>query len=302
MNATAKQGVGLLRATFSEFLDDDCPRMAAALSYYTVFSLPPLLVLLLTLAGIFLDPARVQEMIQSQMGGLMGPQGAAEIQTMLESAERPGNRSGVAAVLGIAALLFGATGAFAQLQDSLNTAWEVKPDPDQGGFKNFIVKRVLSFGMILGVGFLLLVSLALSAVLSAFGNILADLVPGGASEVVLHAINLAVSLLVITALFAAIFKILPDARISWRDVGVGALVTALLFVIGKFAIGLYLGRSDPGSAFGAAGSLAILRVWLYYSAMILLLGAEFTQAWAVRHGSGIEPEDGAVRVTKAAAR
>ncbi|MDQ3556447.1 MAG: YihY/virulence factor BrkB family protein [Gemmatimonadota bacterium] len=294
--------MGLIRETFREFLDDDCPRMAAALSYYTVFSLPPLLILLLTLAGIFLDPARVQEMLQSQIGGIMGPEGAGEIRTMLESAEQPGNRSGVAALLGIAALLFGATGAFAQLQNSLNAAWKVKPDPNKGGLKNFILKRVLSFGMILGVGFLLLVSLALSALLSAFGDVLAGFVPGGASELVLHAINLGVSLLVITALFAAIFKILPDARIGWRDVGVGALTTALLFVLGKFAIGLYLGRSDPGSAFGAAGSLAIILVWIYYSSMILLLGAEFTHTWATRHGGGIKPEKGAVRVEKAGTR
>lgn len=267
-----------------------------------IFSLPSLLILILLIVGAIFDPEDVRGALQSQIESLMGPGGAQEVEAMLEHAQRPDMGAPLAALLGIGALLFGATGAFAQLQNSLNAAWKVKPDPNKGGLKNFILKRVLSFGMILGVGFLLLVSLALSALLSAFGDVLAGFVPGGASELVLHAINLGVSLLVITALFAAIFKILPDARIGWRDVGVGALTTALLFVLGKFAIGLYLGRSDPGSAFGAAGSLAIILVWIYYSSMILLLGAEFTHTWATRHGGGIKPEKGAVRVEKAGTR
>jgi membrane protein len=171
----------------------------------------------------------------------------------------------------------------------------VEPDPRQGGIKNMVTKRILSLGMILGVAFLLLVSLALSAALSAVGGMIGRLIPGG-SEVVAQIFNFILSFVVITGLFAAIYKVLPDARISWKDVRVGAVVTALLFTIGKMLLGLYLGRSNPGEAFGAAGSLALLLVWIYYSSMIVLFGAEFTQAWAIRHGSGIVPKEGARRL------
>jgi membrane protein len=172
----------------------------------------------------------------------------------------------------------------------------VAPDPNQGGFKGFIVKRVFSLGMVLGLAFVLLVSLVLSAFLSSFGDSLGRFLPDGLSAPVIEGINFAVSFGVITLLFAAIYKIVPDARMAWRDVWVGAAATALLFVLGKFALGLYLGRSNPGEAFGAAGALALMLVWIYYSSMIVLLGAEFTQAWAEGRGSGIAPEKGAVRV------
>ncbi|MBW3570960.1 MAG: YihY/virulence factor BrkB family protein [Gemmatimonadetes bacterium] len=277
-----------------DFLDDECPVRAAALSYYIVFSLPPLLILLLLIASAVFEPAQVQRVLTEQMGSFTGPGAAAEIATIMESAERPGGR-GLKAVLGIAAIIFGATGSFLQLQSALNRAWEVEPDPNQGGIKNMIFKRILSLGMILGVAFLLLVSLALSAALSAVGGMIGELIPGG-SAAVAHAFNFLLSFVVITGLFAAIYKVLPDARIAWKDVWVGAAVTALLFTIGKFLLGMYLGRSNPGEAFGAAGSLALLLVWIYYSAMIVLFGAEFTQAWAVRKGSGIEPEPGARRM------
>jgi membrane protein len=199
-------------------------------------------------------------------------------------------------ILSIAALLFGATGAFGQLQSAINRAWEVMPDPDKGGLKAVLLKRVFSFGMILSIAFLLLVSLVLSALLSAFGTALNQYLPSGLSGPLVQVINQLISLLVITLLFAAIFKVLPDARVAWRDVWVGAAFTAVLFVIGKYLIGLYLGHSNPGEAFGAAGSLAVMFIWVYYSSMILLFGAEFTQVWAKRHGSGIAPDRGAVRV------
>lgn len=286
--------MGLLKDTFKDFSDDECPVRAAALSYYIVFSLPPLLILILLIASAVFDPAEVQRALTEQMGGFMGPQGAQEIGTIMQEAERPGGR-GLKAVLGIAAIVFGATGSFLQLQSALNRAWEVEPDPRQGGIKNMIFKRILSLGMILGVAFLLLVSLALSAALSAVGGMIGRMIPGG-SEVVAHIINFVLSFVVITGLFAAIYKVLPDAKISWKDVRVGAVVTALLFTIGKFLLGLYLGRSNPGEAFGAAGSLALLLVWIYYSSMIVLFGAEFTQAWAIRHGAGIVPKEGARRM------
>lgn len=286
--------MGLLKDTFKDFSDDECPVRAAALSYYVVFSLPPLLILILLIASTLFDPAEVQRTLSQQMGGFMGAQGAQEIGNIMQQAERPGGR-GLKAVLGIAAIIFGATGSFLQLQSALNRAWEVEPDPRQGGIKNMITKRILSLGMILGVAFLLLVSLALSAALSAVGGMIGRLIPGG-SEVVAQIFNFILSFVVITGLFAAIYKVLPDARIAWKDVWVGAVVTSLLFTIGKMLLGLYLGRSNPGEAFGAAGSLALLLVWIYYSSMIVLVGAEFTQAWAIRKGSGIVPKEGARRM------
>jgi len=285
---------GLLRNSFRDFVDDECPRLAAALSYYTVFALPPLLILLLLIAGAVLDPQQVQGAIQTHMGSLMGSTGAEEIGTILSQAERPGGR-GLKAVLGIGALILGATGAFLQLQGALNRAWEVEPDPDAGGVKNFIFKRLLSLGMILGIAFLLMVSLALSTAISAMGGFAGQVVPG-ASQPTLFIVENLVTFLVIAGLFGAIFKVLPDARIAWRDVWVGAVVTALLFTLGKFALGFYLGRSNPGEAFGAAGSLALVLVWIYYSSMIVLFGAEFTQQWAVSRGGGIQPEKGARRM------
>lgn len=283
--------LGLLKRTFKDFAADECPQMAAALSYYTIFALPPLLILILTVVGMVFDPAQVQEVIRGQVGGMMGADGAEQIGTIIEQADRPEGR-GLRALAGIGALVLGATGAFMQLQSALNRAWNVEPDPDSGGIKNFILKRFLSLGMILGLAFLLLVSLALSAAISVAGEMVGRIVPG-TSEPLLHALNFGLSLAVITVLFAALFKVLPDARIAWKDVWVGGVVTALLFVIGKFALGLYLGRSNPGDAYGAAGSLALLLVWIYYASMIVLLGAEFTQVWAESHGKGIEPEEGA---------
>lgn len=291
-------GVQLLKRTFKGFSEDDCPTMAAALSYYTVFSLPPLLVLLLTLLGAVLDPQDIQGTIEAQMRDAMGTGGADQVRTILANADRPGAGGLVPTILSVVALLLGATGVFAQLQAALNKAWGVAPDPDKGGIKTMLVKRVFGIGMVLGLAFILLVSLVVSAMLSAFGEELGRFLPSGLSAPVLEAINFVASLAVIALLFGAIFKVLPDAQIAWRDVAVGAVVTALLFVAGKFALGLYLGRSNPGEAFGAAGALALMLVWIYYSSMIVLLGAEFTQVWAERRGSGIVPEKGAVRVIR----
>jgi membrane protein len=231
---------------------------------------------------------------------MMGADGAEQVGTMMEQANQPEGR-GFRAIVGIVALILGATGAFMQLQNALNRAWDVEPDPDAGGIKNFIVKRVLSLGMIAGLAFLLLVSLALSAVISMAGDMVGEILPG-TSEPLLHLLNFALSFAVITVLFAAMFKVLPDARIAWKDVWVGGAATALLFMIGKFALGFYLGRSNPGEAYGAAGSLALILVWIYYASMIVLLGAEFTQVWAERRGGGIEPEAGARRRADSIAR
>lgn len=287
----------VLRRTLQDFGEDGGTRLAAALSYYTVFSLPPLLVLLLLILGAILDPADVERLLHGQVGGLLGPAGSDQIVTVLEEAEQPAGR-GLAAILGIGALLLGAVGAFVELQNALNRVWDVQPDPEQGGIRRFLGQRLMSFGMLLTIVFLLLVSLVVSSALAAFGDSLAAMLPDGMSAVLLQAIHLALSLAVLTLLFALLLKYVPDARIEWRDVWVGAAVTAVLFTIGQFALGLYLGMSDPGSAFGAAGALVLLLAWIYYSAIILFLGAEFTQAYASLRGSGIEPADGAVRVVE----
>lgn len=280
-----------LKRILKDFNEDECSVRAAALAYYTVFALPPLLILLITVVGVFWDPSEVERSLETQFANLVGPEGGRAIREMLARAERPGAGGPLTTALGTGALLLGAVGAFMQLQGALNRAWEVKPDPKQGGVKRFIGKRILSAGMILAVAFLLIVSLAVSAILSAIGDRM-TFIPQPA----LHGLDATVSFAVITLLFAAIFKILPDAEVEWRDVWLGAFVTSLLFVIGKFVIGLYLGRSAPGDAFGAAGALAIILVWIYYAGMIVLFGAEFTQAWAERRGAAIRPEKGAIRV------
>jgi membrane protein len=292
-----KRTFSLLKSSVNDFLEDDCSTQAAALSYYTIFSLPPLLLLLLTLLGAVVDPQDIRGQLEAQIGTLMGPAATEQIQNILAQLHGPGSGGVIATVVGFAGLLLGAGGAFGQLQAALNRAWEVQPDP-QGGLRSFVFKRLFSFGMILSVAFLLLISLVVSAALSAFGGTLARMLPEGLSGSVLQLANIALSLVVIAALFAAIFKVLPDAKVSWRDVWVGAAVTALLFVVGKFLIGFYIGRSNPGQAFGAAGSLAVLFAWVYYSAMIVLFGAEFTQAWVERNGGSIAPERGAVRVVE----
>lgn len=292
----------LLKETFREFKDDDAPRLAAALAYYTIFSLPPLLILIIMIAGLIFDPQDLQRGIMQEIGGALGEEGAQQIRTMLEHADRPDTGGVMATILSILALVFGATGAFAQLQKALNTAWNVQKDPEKSGILALVMKRVLSFGMILVIAFLLLVSLILSAVVSTAGGFIASLLPGALGSAALWAINLGLSLLVITALFAAIFKILPDAEVAWGDVWRGALVTAVLFVLGKFLLSLYIGQSDPGSAYGAAGSLAIILIWIFYSALILFLGAEFTQVYARRRGGGIQPDEDAVRVVEKTGR
>ncbi len=295
-----KETFDLVKRSLKAFSEDDCPTMAAALSYYTVFSLPPLLLLIVMIVGAVMDPQTVREALHGQVGSLLGESGGEAVRTIMEKAQEtrtPDTSRPVAAVLGIGTLVLGATGVFGQLQAALNRAWEVKPDPRQGGIRSFLVKRVFSFGMVLAIAFLLLVSLALTAAISAVGDAFGRLVPG-LGEPLLHALNFAVSFGVVTLLFGAMFKVVPDAEVAWRDVWVGAVVTAALFMVGKFAIGFYLGRSNPGEAYGAAGSLAVLLVWIYYASMIVFFGAEFTQTWAERRGEGVVPEEGAVRVVQ----
>lgn len=285
----------LIQETLKEWSNDKASRLAAALSYYTIFSIAPLLVIAIALASLVFGREAATNQVVGEIRGLVGEDGAQVIQTILQNASK--TTSGVlATVIGIVTLLIGASGAFGQLQDSLNIIWEVKPREGRG-FKGILRDRFLSFSMVLVIGFLLLVSLVLSAVLSGVGKYLSDVLP--MSSVVLQAVNFVISLAVTSLLFALIFKVLPDAYVRWRDVWVGSVVTALLFSLGRFLIGLYLGRSSVSSAYGAAGSLVVILLWIYYSAQILFLGAEFTQVYANKFGVSIIPKPNAVRLKPA---
>lgn len=294
MKVAARDGLELVKRSGKEFFRDEGPRYAAALSYYTVFALGPLLALLLLLAGVIWDPKDVQGAIEFQIRDLIGPEASREVLAMVAHRDPTAGKGGLATIAGLAILVFGATGAFLQLQDALNRAWNVEPDPAKGGIKNFLKKRIFSFGLILGIVFLLIVSLAVTALLTAIGQRVA----GGLPEPLTLVLNALFAFVVITVLFAAMYKVLPDARIGWRDVWVGAIGTSLFFVLGKFLIGLYIGQSDPGSAFGAAGTLAVILIWIYYASHIVLFGAEFTQAWTEKFGGGIRPEKGAARTVE----
>ena len=273
----------LLKDTFQKWSTDKAPRLGAALSYYTVFSLVPLLILTIAIAGLVFGKDAAQQAMMGQIESLVGPQSAAAIQQMLEIAQKPSSGA-LASLIAVGTLLLGASGVFAQLQDALNTVWGVEPKTGRGIW-GVIKDRFFSFMAVLGTGFLLLVSLVLSAALAAFGKLFLSSLPG--QETALHVANFAISFGVITLLFAMMFKLLPDAKIVWHDVWIGAGITSLLFTVGKFLIGMYLGKADVGSAYGAAGSLVILLVWVYYSSQILLFGAEFTSVYANRYGSHI---------------
>jgi membrane protein len=282
----------VLQQTFREFSEDECPRLAAALAYYAVFSLPALLVLIVAVAGLFADKEQVSGRLTTYMEQTMGASGARQIETILERANQPGQGL-VGSMVGLFTLVAGATGVLLELQTALNRAWGVEPDPHQGGFRSFVMKRALSLAMVLGIAFLLLVSLAASWMLSEFSTLVREWAPDWMSQSAIHAIDVAASLALITLLFAALLKYLPDVRLAWADVWAGAVLTSLLFVAGKFALSTYLAYSDPTSAFGAAGSLALVLLWIYYSAMIFFLGAEFTQVLAKSRGKRPVPEPGA---------
>jgi len=284
----------VLKEAGGEWVEDKASRLGAALAYYTVFSLAPLLVIAIAVASFFFGGS-AEGQITEQIQGLVGPEGGKAIEQMLKHANDQPNTGIVASVIGVAVLLFGATGLFGQLQDALNTVWEVQPKPGRGVW-GFIRDRFLSFSMVLGTAFLLLVSLVVSAALSALTGLLGDLQTGVFGQ----AVNVLVSFGVITTLFAMIYRFLPDAKIAWRDVWLGAAITALLFVVGKLLIGLYLGQASVGSAYGTFGSLAVLLVWVYYSAQIFLFGAEFTKSYADHFGSRIVPKPNAEPVTEAA--
>jgi membrane protein len=271
----------ILKQTFTEFSKDKVPRLGAALAYYTIFSLAPLLLIVIAIAGLAFGHDAAQGKIFEQLKSVLGPTTASGVQEMVKNAAKP--KSGtIATILGVVTLLLGASGVFGQLKDALNTIWDVTPK-EGGSILKLIKDRFLSFGMVFGIGFLLLVSLVIDTVIGAMGKYAGSHLPGG--EALWHVVELAFSFAVVTVLMAMIFRFLPDLKIEWRDVWLGAALTSVLFVLGKFALGLYLARSAVGSSFGAAGSLVLVLLWIYYSSQILLFGAEFTQVYARAHGS-----------------
>ena len=272
--------LGIFRQTIREFGADKVPRLGAALAYYTIFSIGPLLLIAVAMAGIFLGQDAAQGKISAELGRVFGATTAKSVEQMIEAAAKP--KSGtVATMIGVVMLFVGASGVFGQLKDALNTIWNVEPKKN-GGVKVFLVQRFLSMAMVLGIGFLLLVTLVFDAMISAMGSYLGRYVGG---ESLLHVAGLLVSFGLAVALFAAIFRILPDLKIAWHDVWLGAVFTAVLFVLGKWGLGVYLGKAAIGSSYGAAGSLVVLLVWVYWSAQILFFGAEFTQVYARTLGS-----------------
>ncbi|MEO8378113.1 MAG: YihY/virulence factor BrkB family protein [Acidobacteriota bacterium] len=274
------KSIDLFKQTFTEFNQDKVPRLGAALAYYTIFSIGPLLLIAVAMAGIFFGREAAQGQLAGELGKVFGSEMAKSLQEMIQAAAKP--KSGrIATIVGVVTLMLGASGVFGQLKDSLNTIWNVEPKKGSG-IKSFVMQRFLSMAMVLGIGFLLLITLVVDTVISAAGTYLGRLVGG---EAVMQIIQLVVSFAVATVLFAAIFRILPDLKIAWRDVWLGALFTSLLFVLGKWGLAVYLGKAAPGSAYGAAGSLVILLIWVYWSAQIMLLGAEFTQVYARTFGS-----------------
>ena len=280
----------LFKLSYQDWKDDKASRLSAALAYYTIFSLAPMLLIIFAVTSIFWSRDAVQTQVLNQVEGLVGAEGRTFVSDLLTGASSPA-KGIFATLVGVITLLFGALGVFNELHNALNTIWEVKEEETKGfveAIKKVVFGRLLSFSMILGIGFLLLVSLVISAGLSAMQETIGNAIP--LSEILWQILNLIISIAVITVLFALIFKFLPDAEIAWRDVWLGAFVTALLFSLGKFLIGLYLGNSTVGSSFGAAGSLVLLLLWIYYSAQILLFGAEFTQVYANNYGSKIVPE------------
>lgn len=283
----------VLKKSFSGFASDKVTKLSASLSYYTVFSLGPMLIVILYVCGIFLGREAIEGTVFQQLRGFIGPDAAMQIQDIIKNASLSG-KSTIAAVIGIATLLFAATTVFAEIQDSINSIWNLKPKPKTGWVK-LVKDRLLSFGLIASLGFLLLVSLGVTAIVEGLMNKLIARFPD-ITVTLIYILNLIITFAVVTSLFAVVFKVLPDAIIKWKDVIAGAVTTAVLFMLGKFAISFYIGKTNVASTYGAAGSLVILLVWVYYSAMILYFGAEFTKAFAMKFGGAIHPSEYAVVV------
>ncbi len=278
--------------SFNDWMEDRALRFSAALAYYSIFAMAPLVIIAISVAGLIFGEEAARGQVYQQIEWLLGPKGATEIQTLIQASSDP-HKSLLATVVGILTLLVGASGVFGQLKDALNSIWGVRLKPG-GGLKASLREYLLSFSMVLGVGFLLVISLLLSAVLQAVNNFMTGHLPIPSFAVPLTAL---ISFAILVALFALIFKMLPDVEIGWEDVWIGATVTAILFGTGKYLLSIYLGSSNVASSFGAAGALILVLVWVYYSTTIFLLGAEFTKVYATRYGSGINPSSNACFVS-----
>jgi membrane protein len=281
----------VLKQSFVGFADDKIMKLSASLAYYTVFSMGPLLIVIIYVCSLFFGREAIEGTIYGQIQSFVGSDTAKQVQDIIKNASI-GEKGQVAAIIGVITLLIGATSVFAEIQDSINSIWGIKPKPKKGWLK-LLVNRLLSFSVIVSLGFLLLVSLGISYLVEALSKSLSRAFPD-VTVVIFYILNLVLSLAVISTLFAVIFKVLPDAKIKWRDVIAGSIATAILFMLGKFAISFYIGQSDVGSTYGAAGSLVVLLIWIYYSSIILYFGAEFTKAYAVEYGSAIHPNHYAV--------
>jgi membrane protein len=280
--------VQFIKKTITEWINAEPFELAAALSYYTLFSLAPLLIIAISVAGLVFGREAAQNEIAETLKGVVGEESAQTVQGMIEAAGNKPKAGIISTIIGFVALLFGAGGVVGQLQSSLNKVWKVAPKPGQGVW-GFIRQRFFSFAMVLAIGFLLIVSLLVSAVLASFTRMLSGLF--GDAAVIAHIVDVLVSFGFITLLFALIYKYVPDVEIQWRDVWVGAAITSVLFTLGKFAIGLYIGTSGVTSGYGAAGSILTVLLWVYYSSLIFFFGAEFTRVYASEYGSGVVPSE-----------
>lgn len=297
MQTCRKNGAGedmtaweIVKKSWSDFSDDDCSTLSAALAYFTAFSLPSVLLIVLVIAGSVLGRAAVEGQIEGRIGSTVGPQVGTLVQGMVASAARSATGGVIATALGIAGLIYAATNVFGALQTAMNRAWDVKAEAS--GFKSMALKRIGSFFLIVGIALLILISLAAATAATGLAGHVGITFPGW----LMYLAEIFVSWVLFLLLFGVLYKVLPDAEIQWKDVWVGAMVTSALFIVGKFLIALYMSHTTTASAYGAAGALALLLLWTYYCAMIFLFGMEFTQVWARAHGRAIEPHEGAVRV------
>ena len=290
-----KAFLGLLKDTFDEWTQDNAARLGAALAYYALFSIAPVLIIVVAVAGLVFGEAAAQGKIVEAIQGVIGADAANVIQSIIQNVRESGSGL-LATIIGLVTIVLGASGLFSALKDALNAIWEIAPSPDRG-LLGAIRDRILAIVFVLGIGFLLMAALAVSTAVAALSQFVGDALPGGAFA--WQAVNFGVLFAILTVLFAMIYRILPDARIAWRDTWIGALFTSLLFTIGIVLLGLYLGRSSVGSTYGAAGSLVVILIWVYYSAQIFFFGAEFAQVYANKYGSRLLPDAGARRVVEA---
>jgi len=285
----------IFKQSVTEFFDDNCIKLSASLSYYTIFAIGPTLIIIISFAGIFLGREAVEGKLYDQIKTLVGSAAAVQVQSIIANLQHS-QQSVTAAIIGFILLILGATGVFTEIQGSINYIWSIRAKPKKGWLK-FLTNRLISFSLVVSCGFILLVSLVINALMDLLNEKL-QLYFKDVTIVVFYIMNWALIFVIITALFAIIFKVLPDATIRWKDAAVGASFTALLFMLGKFLISLYIGKSDVGLAYGAAGSIIVLLVWVYYSSLILYFGAEFTKIYSIHHGGGIKPISTAVFIIK----